>query len=221
MEQHEGLKLDERALDLPGRVDPAGTQEADQIDLARTADRSLPVDDAQLVVDEVSRTFPSPDGGVVQALVGANLRVRRGEFISLIGPSGCGKSTLGRAILNLEMPTEGSVVLDGEDIAALKGEALRRKRQELQMVFQDPLSSLDPRQSVESLLTEGMRAPTAASSLRSSGYCVSEYRGTSAVTGRPSFVHFARPPSSTATASWPIQRSIHQRRAAIAPFEAS
>ena len=96
--------------------------------------------------------------GHVYAVDGVDLQVRRGETYGLVGESGCGKSTLGRAILKLETPTAGSVVFDGEDVAALKGEALRRKRQELQMVFQDPLSSLDPRQSVESLLTEGMRA---------------------------------------------------------------
>ena len=75
-----------------------------------------------------------------------------------MGESGCGKSTLGKAILNLEPPTAGSVVFDGVDIASLKGEDLRRERKRFQMVFQDPLSSLDPRQTVESLLLEGLRA---------------------------------------------------------------
>lgn len=78
-----------------------------------TATREPLVDDAQLVVDDVSRTFPSPDGGVVQALVGANLRVRRGEFISLIGPSGCGKSTLFNLIAGLDEPTAGSILMEG------------------------------------------------------------------------------------------------------------
>ncbi|HPF80025.1 ABC transporter ATP-binding protein [Nostocoides australiense] len=96
--------------------------------------------------------------GYVYAVDGVDLQIRRGETYGLVGESGCGKSTLGRAILNLEPPTEGKVVFDGTDIASLKGEALRRKRQHMQMVFQDPLSSLDPRQSVESLLLEGMKA---------------------------------------------------------------
>lgn len=78
-----------------------------------TTTREPLLDDAQLVVDDVSRTFPSPDGGVVQALVGANLRVRRGEFISLIGPSGCGKSTLFNLIAGLDEPTAGSILMDG------------------------------------------------------------------------------------------------------------
>jgi peptide/nickel transport system ATP-binding protein len=96
--------------------------------------------------------------GHVRAVDGVDLTIRRGETYGLVGESGCGKSTLGKAILNLETPTAGSVVFDGVDIASLKGEALRRERKRFQMVFQDPLSSLDPRQTVESLLLEGMRA---------------------------------------------------------------
>jgi peptide/nickel transport system ATP-binding protein len=96
--------------------------------------------------------------GHVYAVDGVDLQILRGETYGLVGESGCGKSTLGKAILNLENPTEGSVEFDGVDIASLKGKELRRKRQYLQMVFQDPMSSLDPRQSVESLLVEGMKA---------------------------------------------------------------
>ena len=96
--------------------------------------------------------------GHVYAVDGVDLQIRRGETYGLVGESGCGKSTLGRAILNLEPPTEGSVEFDGVDIASLKGEELRRKRKDIQMVFQDPMGSLDPRQSVESLLMEGMKA---------------------------------------------------------------
>jgi peptide/nickel transport system ATP-binding protein len=96
--------------------------------------------------------------GHVYAVDGVDLQILRGETYGLVGESGCGKSTHGRALLNLEPPTEGSVTFDGIDIASLKGEELRRRRQDMQMVFQDPMSSLDPRQSVESLLLEGMKA---------------------------------------------------------------
>jgi peptide/nickel transport system ATP-binding protein len=96
--------------------------------------------------------------GHVRAVDGVDLTIRRGETYGLVGESGCGKSTLGKAILNLEPPTAGSVLFDGVDIASLKGEALRRERKRFQMVFQDPMSSLDPRQTVEALLLEGMRA---------------------------------------------------------------
>lgn len=96
--------------------------------------------------------------GHVYAVDGVDLQIHRGETYGLVGESGSGKSTLGRAILNLEPPTAGSVEFDGIDIASLKGETLRHKRQDIQMVFQDPMGSLDPRQSVESLLLEGMKA---------------------------------------------------------------
>ncbi len=101
--------------------------------------------------------------GHVYAVDGVDLQILRGETYGLVGESGCGKSTLGKAILNLEKPTAGSVEFDGIDIASLSGETLRRKRQDLQMVFQDPMSSLDPRQSVEALLVEGMKAHGLAS----------------------------------------------------------
>jgi len=94
----------------------------------------------------------------VYAVDGVSLSVQRGETYGLVGESGCGKSTLGRAILRLLDPTHGQIVFDGVDVASLKGEALRRMRRRFQMVFQDPLSSLDPRQSVESLLLEGIKA---------------------------------------------------------------
>lgn len=96
--------------------------------------------------------------GYVYAVDGIDLKIRRGETYGLVGESGCGKSTLGRALLRLEEPTAGEVRFDGTDVASLKGEDLRRRRQDMQMIFQDPLSSLDPRQTVESLLLEGMQA---------------------------------------------------------------
>ena len=134
-----------------------------------TATTPAPADvpDADVLVDVrgVKVHFPIKRGviidkviGHVYAVDGVDLQIRRGETYGLVGESGCGKSTLGKAILNLEPPTEGSVVLDGTDIASLQGEELRHRRKDIQMVFQDPMSSLDPRQSVESLLVEGMRA---------------------------------------------------------------
>ncbi len=127
--------------------------------------RTSPGGEVLVDVSGVKVHFPIKRGvlfdrtvGHVYAVDGVDLQIRRGETYGLVGESGCGKSTLGKAILNLETPTEGSVLFDGVDIAALKGEALRTKRQDLQMVFQDPMSSLDPRQSVESLLVEGMKA---------------------------------------------------------------
>jgi len=118
-----------------------------------------------LDVRDVAVHFPIKRGlvldrtvGHVYAVDGVSLTIGRGETYGLVGESGCGKSTLGRAILRLVDPTAGSIVFDGTDIATLKGEALRTMRRRFQTVFQDPLSSLDPRQSVESLLMEGLKA---------------------------------------------------------------
>ncbi|MBN9795856.1 MULTISPECIES: ABC transporter ATP-binding protein [Pseudonocardia] len=118
-----------------------------------------------LEVEDLQVHFPITRGvlvqrtvGHVRAVDGVSLRIERGETYGLVGESGCGKSTLGRAILKLTEPTAGTVSFDGTDVAALKGEPLRRMRRRFQMVFQDPMSSLDPRQSVGSLLREGLAA---------------------------------------------------------------
>ena len=95
--------------------------------------------------------------GAVRAVDGVDLSVERGKTLGIVGESGCGKSTLGRAVLQLEPLTEGSVVFDGEDLTTLKPKALRAMRRRMQMVFQDPLASLDPRQSVASILAEPLR----------------------------------------------------------------
>jgi len=136
-----------------------------ELDSTTGSDRSEPSADVLVEVTGLEVYFPIKSGlifdrtvGHVRAVDGVDLSIRRGETYGLVGESGCGKSTLGKAILNLEPPTAGSVVFDGVDIASLKGEALRKQRKRFQMVFQDPLSSLDPRQSVESLLVEGMSA---------------------------------------------------------------
>jgi peptide/nickel transport system ATP-binding protein len=95
--------------------------------------------------------------GAVRAVDGVDLDIDRGTTLGLVGESGCGKSTVGRALLRLEPATAGSVSFDGEDVFAKTGEELRRLRRRMQMVFQDPLSSLDPRQSIGSILAEPLR----------------------------------------------------------------
>ncbi|GAA0913985.1 oligopeptide/dipeptide ABC transporter ATP-binding protein [Streptomyces thermoalcalitolerans] len=118
-----------------------------------------------LELDGVKVHFPIKKGilfdrtvGHVYAVDGVSLKVEAGQTYGLVGESGCGKTTLGRAVLRLVDITEGSVVLDGTDLAKLSGEEMRRFRRRLQMVFQDPLGSLNPRQNIESILTEGMIA---------------------------------------------------------------
>lgn len=117
-------------------------------------------DDPVLRVRDLAVHYPlrGRRGRVVKAVDGVDLDVARGATLGLVGESGCGKSTLGRAVLRLAPITRGTVEVDGTDLATLRGEALRRRRRDLQMVFQDPLASLNPRQSVHTILTEPLRA---------------------------------------------------------------
>jgi peptide/nickel transport system ATP-binding protein len=96
--------------------------------------------------------------GHVKAVDGVDLTIARGTTYGLVGESGCGKSTLGRALLQLTKPTHGEVRFDGVSLTTLPPAKMRAMRRRMQMIFQDPMSSLNPRQNVESILTEGLAA---------------------------------------------------------------
>jgi oligopeptide transport system ATP-binding protein len=92
--------------------------------------------------------------GAIKAVDGLSFDILRGETLGLVGESGCGKSTTGRAILQLYRPTAGDVYFEGEDLSHLKGEQLRRMRSRMQMIFQDPYASLNPRMTVGDIIGE-------------------------------------------------------------------
>ncbi len=116
-----------------------------------------------LKIDDLQVHFPIKAGlmqhtvGVVRAVDGVSVDIRRGETVGLVGESGCGKTTIGRAIVRLNQPTGGRIVFDEkEDILKLKGGELRQLRKKLQIIFQDPYSSLNPRQTVKRLISEAL-----------------------------------------------------------------
>jgi oligopeptide/dipeptide ABC transporter ATP-binding protein len=120
--------------------------------------------DAPLVqVRDLVKHFPVRGGvlqrtiGWVQAVDGVSFDIRRGETLGLVGESGCGKTTVGRLLLRLIEPTSGSITFDGVDLTALKGEALRPYRRRMQIIFQDPYASLDPRTPIGDSIGEGLR----------------------------------------------------------------
>ena len=120
-------------------------------------------DDVLLDVRDLKMYFPVTAGLLIQRTVanvkavdGISFFVRRGETLGLVGESGCGKSTTGRAVLQLHRPTEGTVNFDGQELTTVKGGTLRRFRRRMQMIFQDPFSSLNPRMNVGSIIGEPM-----------------------------------------------------------------
>ena len=111
-----------------------------------------------LIVENLGKYFPISGGFLrrytaqIKAVDGVNLFIKKGETLGLVGESGCGKSTLARCILRLEEPTEGKVFFENKDILAFSRKTLRRLRRDMQIIFQDPYSSLNPRKTVEQII---------------------------------------------------------------------
>ena len=161
------------------RPEPFRAADAQEAAPAATVPRARHPDPAERVVLRVDRLVTRFDmrGGLlgrvrarVHAVEGVSFDLRAGETLALVGESGCGKSTIGRSILRIARPTSGSIVVDGVDVLALSGEALRRHRRRMQMIFQDPMSSLNPRMRAgeilaEPLLAHGLATPAEARAL--------------------------------------------------------
>jgi peptide/nickel transport system ATP-binding protein len=117
-----------------------------------------PPGEALLRVEELVVEFPVGRTGLkVNAVTNVSLDVLPGETLGLVGESGCGKSTTGKAIMQLPRPKSGKVMFDGSDMTQLDGDELRRTRTLMKMIFQDPISSLNPRRKVEDIIAEGLR----------------------------------------------------------------
>jgi len=100
----------------------------------------------------VEKSVFSSKNAVVHAVDGVSLTIREGETLACVGESGCGKSTLGRLLIRLIEPTAGTVSFQGEDITELKAAELRKRKRNMQIIFQDPFGSLSPRMSVEQII---------------------------------------------------------------------
>lgn len=114
-----------------------------------------------LKADDLAKHYPVREGiffprevGRVRAVDGVSFTLGTGETLGLVGESGCGKSTTGRLVLRLTEPTSGRVILDGTDLSTVSGTELRRMRQAMQIIFQDPMASLNPRMTVEEIILE-------------------------------------------------------------------
>lgn len=147
-------------------------------------EREITDSEPRLVVDGLVVEYTTP-GGTVQAVSDVSFALRAGETVGVVGESGCGKSTMARAVLQLPAPNDGSVRFEGTELTTLSAGRLRALRPELQMVFQDPVSSLNPRRSVRQIVAEPLtiwgsgsraeRAEKADEMLRAVGLEPSEY----------------------------------------------
>jgi oligopeptide/dipeptide ABC transporter ATP-binding protein len=150
-----GLPQDE----VEGAATPTSLAEA-----VAATDRSERAGETLLKIDHLKTYYPIRAGilrrvvGNVRAVDDVSFEIKRGEVFGLVGESGCGKTTLGRTLLRLEKPTDGKASFDGKDLLSLHGDDLKKMRRRMQVIFQDPVGSLNPRMPVSDLIGEGLLA---------------------------------------------------------------
>jgi peptide/nickel transport system ATP-binding protein len=143
---------------VPSKVKRDREQVASKKSDEQTADKPL------LIVNNLKVHYPIRKGlfkkiiGYVRALDGVTIEITKGQTVAIVGESGSGKTTMGKGILQLVRPTDGSVIFDGDELTQISGNELRRKRSDIQVVFQDPYSSMNPRMMVADIIEEGMLA---------------------------------------------------------------
>jgi peptide/nickel transport system ATP-binding protein len=149
-----GTRIEDRGLRKPEAVEPAPA----------TGSTHLAPLSSLLTVKDLKVHFPIRKGllrhtaGWVRAVDGVSFDIRSGQTLGLVGESGCGKTTVGKAIVRLITPTGGKIVFDGDDLGALSRDQARARRKDVQLIFQDPFASLDPRMPVGEIILEGMTA---------------------------------------------------------------
>ena len=147
-------KFDNLPTVAPGAIATSSAAATSSAPATRPRGPLLEVTDLRLYFPITSGLLVNHHVGDVRAVDGVSLSIEREETLGLVGESGCGKSTIGRTIMRLYNPTSGRIVLDGQDITTLGGAALRAVRRRMQMIFQDPYASLDPRMTAAGIVSE-------------------------------------------------------------------
>ena len=189
---------------------PAATGAEPQV--AANGAKSNGAGESLLTVNNLVMHFPLTQGiifqrkvGAVQAVDGISFDVKQGETLGLVGESGCGKSTTGRAILQLYKPTAGEVIFNGKDLTKLNGGEMRKMRRHLQMIFQDPYASLNPRMTVGNIVSEPMQIHNLVPRASATSACRNCWRRSVSIPTSPTAIRTSSPAASGSASASPAR----------------